>query len=30
MANSVWGDGLGIIFQALMWNLHHAPNSIPN
>lgn len=30
MANSAWGDGPEIIFQAPIWNLHHAPNSIAN
>ena len=30
MGNSVWGKGLEIISQALICNLHDAPNSISN
>ena len=30
MGNFVWGNGLEIIFQALIWKIHHAQNSIPN
>jgi len=30
MGNSVWGNGLEIISQALICELHHTTNSISN
>ena len=30
MGNSVWGNGLEIISQALICELYHAPDSVSN